>query len=483
MANTADWFSVDKEGLARLLERKGKASAVLELIQNAWDEKGVTQVTISLTEAGVRGRSHLVVEDDAPDGFHDMTHINTLFAPSAKVTDATKRGRFNLGEKLVLAICDSATVASTNGAYVFDQHGLTKRSRVKRDRGSVFDAVIRLTQAERDEVAAMAATLLVPEGIRTTFNGTALLPRTPVRTFTARLRTEVADAEGILKPTSRITEVRLFEPLATEKPHIYEMGIPVVEHDSRWHVDVGQKVPLNFERDNVTPGYQRDLRVALLNETYDLLTGDDATTGWVKEAAGDKRVEPEAVVTVATQRWGEKRVSYDPSDPGANAEAVLRGYTVVHGGSMGKDEWEQVKRAGALLPAGEVTPSHDTIESSPDGIPPMPEEDWRPGHHQVAEYAQALAKDLLGVSIRVRIFNNIGLKFAGAYGHGTLDLNQAARIIGNAWFDQPDQHQVDALLIHEFAHHKVHDHLSEKYHDECCRLGALLRDSTVRLEK
>jgi hypothetical protein len=92
MANTADWFSVDKEGLAKLLERKGKASAVLELIQNAWDEKGVTQVTITLTEAGVRGRSHLVVEDDAPDGFHDMTHINTLFAPSAKVTDATKRG-------------------------------------------------------------------------------------------------------------------------------------------------------------------------------------------------------------------------------------------------------------------------------------------------------------------------------------------------------------------------------------------------------
>jgi hypothetical protein len=32
-----DWFTVDKAGLAAILERRGKAFALAELISNAWD--------------------------------------------------------------------------------------------------------------------------------------------------------------------------------------------------------------------------------------------------------------------------------------------------------------------------------------------------------------------------------------------------------------------------------------------------------------
>jgi hypothetical protein len=56
-------------------------------------------------------------------------------------------------------------------------------------------------------------------------------------------------------------------------------------------------------------------------------------------------------------RFGEKRVIYDPTDPEANALAVTKGYTVIHGGMLNGDEWRNVKRAGAALPAGQVTPS------------------------------------------------------------------------------------------------------------------------------
>ncbi len=38
MTNT--WFNVDKKGLAKLLEQRGKAFAVFELVQNAWDAEG-----------------------------------------------------------------------------------------------------------------------------------------------------------------------------------------------------------------------------------------------------------------------------------------------------------------------------------------------------------------------------------------------------------------------------------------------------------
>src|ERR1039458_8950790 len=42
-----NWFEVDRQGLARLLERKGKEFILFELIQNGWDEPGVTKVSVS----------------------------------------------------------------------------------------------------------------------------------------------------------------------------------------------------------------------------------------------------------------------------------------------------------------------------------------------------------------------------------------------------------------------------------------------------
>ena len=74
-----NWFEVDKHGLARILERKGKEFVLFELVQNAWDESGVTNVSATLEYRG-RNRALLVVEDDAPEGFHDLSHAFTLFA-------------------------------------------------------------------------------------------------------------------------------------------------------------------------------------------------------------------------------------------------------------------------------------------------------------------------------------------------------------------------------------------------------------------
>lgn len=472
-----DWYAVDKEGLARLMSRKGKASVILELIQNSWDEDGTTEVDIRLEPDTLRGHSRLVVTDNAPDGFADLSHAFTLFAPSKKVHDATKAGRFNMGDKQVLALCRTATVVSTRGGYEFSEAG--RRSlRRRRDVGSEFSAVVRLNATERDEVAALVRTLIPPAHIATTFNGVALTAREPVRTFTTTLRTEIADDEGVLRPTRRQCEVRLYDPVGEETPHIYELGIPVVSHDGRWHVNVTQKVPLSFERNNVTPAYLRELRVAVLNATADLLTSEDTASTWVKDAASDDRADAAAVEQVVTKRFGEKVVAFDPSDPEANAEAVLQGYTVVHGRTLSKDEWAQARRAGALKPAGQVTPSRKARFSA-NGTPPTPRESWTPGMVRVADYAQALAKELLDIDLHVE-FHSTTQYFSAAFGDQSLTFNLMR--LGHRWFNEPDQHAVDALLIHEFAHHRVSDHLSERFHDECCRLGARLRDVAVRLE-
>lgn len=472
-----DWFAVDKDGLARLMERKGKASVILELLQNSWDETGTTEVDVRLEAHDLRGHSLLTVTDNAPNGFSDLTHAFTLFAPSKKVHDATKAGRFNMGDKQVLALCRTATVVSTRGGYEFTQGG-RRALRRRREAGSEFTAVIRLNAAERDEVAALIATLIPPAGITTTFNGAPLVRREPVREFTTTLRTEIADDDGVLRPTRRQTQVRLYDPAGVETPHIYELGIPVVEHDGRWHIDIGQKVPLSFERNNVTPAYLRELRVAVLNATADLLTSEDTATTWVKDAASDTRADAAAVEQVVTKRFGAKAVAYDPSDPEANAEAVLQGYTLVHGRTLSKDEWAQARRAGALKPAGQVTPSRKA-KFAADGKPPTPRENWTPGMERVAIYATALAKDLLGVDLDVQ-FHSTPQYFAAAFGDTQLTFNMMR--LGHRWFNEPDPQAVDALLIHEFAHHRVSDHLSEAFHDECCRLGAALRYATATLD-
>src|SRR5215216_6778468 len=100
------WFNVDKAGLGRQAEEQGKGRLVGELVQNALDEPGVTQIVVNLAMVPGQPLADLTVEDDSPEGFRDLSHAYTLFAPSSKRGNPEQRGQFNLGEKLVLAVCE-----------------------------------------------------------------------------------------------------------------------------------------------------------------------------------------------------------------------------------------------------------------------------------------------------------------------------------------------------------------------------------------
>jgi hypothetical protein len=177
-----------------------------------------------------------------------------------------KRGRFNLGEKLVLAVCEEAEIASTRGIVVFDKAARHLR-RSKRDRGSVFTGTLRMTNEEIEHCAGMMRQLIPPANIATLFNGEAIPSRSPVATITAPLPTETADEEGYLRRTNRKTALEIYEPGPDETATLYEMGIPVVETGDRWHVNVMQKVPLNVDRDNVPPSYLALIRTVVVEAT------------------------------------------------------------------------------------------------------------------------------------------------------------------------------------------------------------------------
>lgn len=472
---TRNWFEVDKAGLAQLLERKGRAFVVTELIQNAWDQN-VTEVHITLEPIPGRRAARLIVTDDDPNGFADLSHAFTLFASSTKKTDPTKRGRFNLGEKLVLAMCDEAEITSTTGTVRFDREG-RHTSRAKRLCGSEFKAVVRMTRDDIVEVASCVRFLIPPASVATWFNGIVIPQRTPITEFEATLETEIADDEGQLRRRHRKSTVRVYEPLSGETPSIYEMGIPVVETGDRWHYDVGQKVPLTMDRDNVPPGYLRTLRTFVFNALHEKTSAEEMRRPWVQDALRNESVAPTAVVAAKVGMFGEKAVIYDPSDPEANKRAASEGYTVIPGGALDRDQWHNIRKADAARPAGQVTPSPKPY--SPNGSPLtlVPPDDWTPGMQRIVGYAKWLAEEILGTAITVQIARETTWPYAATYGPGHLVLNLGR--LGHQFFNDGITEAVDELLIHEFGHHYASDHRSADYHRALCRLGAKLKQLAI----
>jgi hypothetical protein len=464
------WYEVNRKGLAKLLEKRGKAFALFELIQNAWDT-GATKVQVSLEPIPNRAAATLVVTDDDPDGFADLSHAYTLFAESEKKSDPTKRGRFNLGEKLVLALCNEATITSTKGCVRFEATGQRTRSKKRRDRGSEFRADIRITREELIEVEEQFSRLIPPLNVQTSFNGDPLPTRDPIATFETKLKTKISDEEGNLKDTVRKTQVRVYKPLDGETPTIYEMGIPVVELEGdAYHVDVQQKVPVNMDRDNVTPGYLRKLRVEVLNHTRDLLTKEDTQAAWVTDALTHDDIADEAVNTVLDHRYGKKRAIYDPSDIEANQQLVSEGYAVIHGRSLPKEAWGNVKRSGAAKPSGTLRPTPTPY--SPNGSKMAEfytEEDLTEDMRRVRSLAKGLALEVLGHPIHVR-FNRSSRNFAACYGNDTLDF--AVCVLGKRWFRKSNLQSILDLLIHEFAHDHESSHLSDRFHKACTEIGS-----------
>ncbi len=229
-------------------------------------------------------------------------------------------------------------------------------------------------------------------------------------------------------------------------------------------------MPLNRDRDNVKPAYLQVVRVAVVNAAYDLLTSDeDATQGWVKLAGADPRCSDDAIKHLIRLRFGDKVAAPDPSDVEGMKRFQSQGGTIVVG--LSKGEWANVRRSGAVPPAGQICPTAKPYSDDPTakGVTVIPEEKWTDGIKNIAAYARFLARELMDVSLIVSVVHTTN-NFAAAYGSGRLDFNLLR--LGHKWFDQGATEDVDKLLIHEFGHQYSGDHLSEDYHEALCRLGA-----------
>lgn len=479
-----DWFEVSKKGLAKLVERRGKASLVLELIQNAFDEKSKDVAVVLTRPEG--GRALIVsVTDDNPDGFKDLAHAYTLFAESTKLKDPEKRGRFNLGEKLFLAYCTEAEIRTTTGAFYFDEDGRHVRPSKKTKNGSIVEGRFPCTEGEYEEIRVQCQNVIPPEGVDFWVNGFKMSRPTPLQRFHWSLQTEYADEMGVLRRTMRLTEVEVFPPLLGEPGLLFEMGIPVVTLDMPYRVNVMQRVPLNMERDNVTPAYAKAIHVAVLNHMHKDLTKAETNQPWVTDALTSDCVSKEAVEKVMTDRYGTKRVAFDPSDLEANNKATAEGYKVIHGGSLPADAWRNVRTNNVVASAGSVFPTKH-LQTSPEGVDrSVPESEWTDGMKRAVEFVKHMSRELLGHEVPVDILKlPIGENIRAAFEKRTGFLFNLTRL-GYDWFSEqtcgsgPGEDFL-ALILHEFAHHYEANHLDAKFHKAQCDLGARLAWKVAR---
>lgn len=345
------WFDVNKDGLAALVESRPKSFILCELIQNAWDA-GAKHVEIEIEPLPGSPFARIVVEDDSVSGWKNLDDSFTLFGRSTSAGDVYKRGRFCMGEKIVLSLCRKAWIETTTGTISFDESGRRRSSR-RREAGTRFEAEIRMTRDELDVVIEDAHSVISPAGTETTFNHQVIQRPTVLKTFDAKLPTIIQTQDGVLRSSMRSTTVEVFAGNGS----VLELGIPICEADWPWRLNVLQKVPLNMERDCVTEAFRRALQVAAINAMSDTLDEEQSRSTWATEALGDSRIIPTAAANLVKSRFGERAVVAVPGDPMANANAEATGCTVIHGGALPSSAWANVRKHNLVPTSSQAFPT------------------------------------------------------------------------------------------------------------------------------
>jgi len=479
MNTRTNWIDVDLDGFGQLMASRPKIAMVHDLLQNVFDENA------SVASVGLKSiddeHASLVVEDDCPEGFSDLTDAYTLYQPSKKKGDPMKRGRFNEGEKFVLSQCVKASISTTTGSVFFDESGRTVTDD-RRESGSVFSGVVRLNRDEVYEILCDINNVLVPDGFTVTVNGFVIEGREPIkRIMGISLPTLRMDEKGQMKPTRRTTCVDIIAAEVDgihQQAHLYEMGIPVVEIDTPWHINVDQKVPLNRDRDNVTPAYRRALLGAVLEETHGLLNEEETSAVWVTEAipgAGE-----DAVVSVMNTRHGKGWVIGTPADREADKNAIAHGREVVNGGTYNRDVWTAIKENDAAVSSAtdfSLKPTHGQglgyAHAKPTKLTKAIQAYARKAamfledesHFEINMIDDDRWQKEAAIHMTRRIdFNWLVLRRAG---WGTMTTKELAVAL-------------DDLIIHECAHKEAPDHLTTRYYTACTAMGAKFRTGSMK---
>lgn len=436
-------------------------------MQNALDTDA-TEITVEITSPS-NNRVRVVVTDNDPVGVPNLDDLTTLFAPSLKRGDPSKRGFMNVGEKLAVAYAVNGEIISTSGSRIVMTDEV-KVGRKRREVGTMVDLTFPLSKAVMAKMLDRAHCYLIGSGVTFTVNGKVVPSAAPVKKTKTTLGRYVAK-DGDMQISQLVTQLDLYE-LEGQWPTVYVLGIPVeVVEDLPYSVDVRGRLKADMKRDQIPARELHRIKVAVADLIAEELTHQDVT-GWARETMAD--ASDAVVQRIVTETYGPNPMVPSVTDHQANLRAVEEGRNLIPSRAFSAAERERFREVQAAVPTfAPVTSTEygDTAKGLLDE--PIPESEWPMPAKVAVVYAREMFKFLFpACTLTVTIYGGKRGDCIAAMGRdgsvGHLSLNQGD--VGWPWFT--DIVAVTQTLIHEFAHFEADGHgHSYRWGCACAEIG------------
>ena len=349
-------FEVDTEGLREVIGGTEPWRHAIELVANVFDEyRGYSEgrvkptfCSVTLTKEG-RNPAVLTVTDNGA-GFDEVSDVWTFFRTTAKRSTADVSGRFNAGEKQLLAVATEAEILTGRHTVTF-KDGKRKHvaHKTAKHAGTKVTVLLRWNFADYETALLQLKSVLPPQGLEYVVNGERIaLPKLRATTRVSLPTVLLANVDGTnaLRNSWRKTTVDVFEADVTE-PTLYELGVPVckLEHEFPFSLNVNQKIPVPISRDVVSKTYIERLIGSVLQSTamdgISLLTTEHADATFLK-ASFEYITDTDALEQVIGDvlpnavQWS--------SNTAANTLAAMEGMDVLSRGKFGRKTVDRLKQ-------------------------------------------------------------------------------------------------------------------------------------------
>ena len=220
-----NWFEVSRDGLRAQITSKPNwfLNVTKEIVANYFDKDSAQTADLNLE---FKDDKAIFQYQDDGKGFERWSDIYTLFAPSTRIKDRKKRGRFNLGEKYFFATSDHAWIRTSGIRINFNENG-TRSKKDETGDGTTIYAVFSRTEKQMNYVISMLESrIIVPNNKLLAVNSQAVQHREIIKAFEDKLLTveERKINPGLTHEVLRSTRIEIFDKLESEKTGwLYEL--------------------------------------------------------------------------------------------------------------------------------------------------------------------------------------------------------------------------------------------------------------------
>ena len=348
-------FEVNVKGLQEIIGGADEWRHPIEIVANVFDEyngyaegkRRPTFCEVTFTKEGNSPATLTVTDDGA--GFDEVSDIWTFFRTTQMRTNAKVSGRFNAGEKQLVALAKEAKIVTGSHTVEFvDGKRNHTHHRTEQRQGTQLTATLAWKFDLVKKAIQQLESVIAPEGLIYTVNGKLIANGiNKVDVVNVSLPTVVlSDVDGTvaMRPTWRKSDVTIIETSDDEPAAwLYELGVPVCEmaHDFPYSLNVNQKVPVPMSRDMVSKKYIERLIGLVIEAAPHILNEADADAEFIKPAleyVQDDEAVAEVVARVfpTSLRWS--------SNSKANAYASLGEYDILSRGKFGKKFSDKLDR-------------------------------------------------------------------------------------------------------------------------------------------